>query len=141
MFAGQQKPEVVRDWLQVAQVFSVPSVTVESGISEGFGLVFAEAQAMGVPVVSFRTGGIPEAVEDGTTGFLGNERDWEFLAHHIKLLLEDSELRKGFSIAAVSRAKEHFDLARQTAALEDFYRQVGNLQTCTHRPQELGMVR
>jgi len=40
-----------------AQVFSVPSITAESGDSEAFGIVFAEAQAMGLPVVSFATGG------------------------------------------------------------------------------------
>ncbi len=38
---------------------------------EGFGLVFLEAGAYGLPVVATRTGGVPEAVQDGTTGLAG----------------------------------------------------------------------
>ena len=47
-----------------------------SGQEEAFGIVFAEAQAMEKPVVSFASGGIGEAVEHGETGFLAAERDW-----------------------------------------------------------------
>src|SRR5262249_33500233 len=50
-FLGMQPPAVVREWLNRARVFCVPSVEIASGASEGFGLVFAEAQSMGVPVV------------------------------------------------------------------------------------------
>ena len=49
----------------------MPSKTARSGDSEGFGLVFAEAQAMGLPVVSYKHGGIPEAVEHSKTGRAG----------------------------------------------------------------------
>lgn len=139
-FLGPQKPEVVRDWLQRAQVFSVPSVTEPSGISEGFGLVFAEAQAMGVPVVSFRTGGIPEAVEDGVTGFLGTERDWEYLAYSIQLLLENEELRQRFSDSAASFVKARFNLAKQAALLEHIYTQVSNGRNSIRQPEELGVL-
>src|SRR5690606_4339309 len=48
-FLGSQPHWVVKQWLNRAHVFSVPSVTTESGRTEGFGMVFVEAQAMRVP--------------------------------------------------------------------------------------------
>ena len=38
-----------------------------------------EAMATGLPVIATRHGGIPEAVEDGKSGFLVDEDDWEAL--------------------------------------------------------------
>ncbi|MEM9977595.1 MAG: glycosyltransferase, partial [Cyanobacteria bacterium P01_D01_bin.2] len=69
-FLGQQPPQQVRRWMNQVQVFCGPSIVARSGDAEGFGMVFAEAQAMGLPVVSFATGGIPEAVIHGETGLL-----------------------------------------------------------------------
>ncbi len=107
-----------------ARVFCVPSVTVDSGASEGFGMVFAEAQAMGLPVASFETGGIPEAVVHGETGLLARERDTAGLAQNIIALLSDRAMWERFSDAGRRRARELFDIRRQTAALEDIYRAV-----------------
>jgi glycosyltransferase involved in cell wall biosynthesis len=98
-------------------------------MSEGFGLVFAEAQAMGLPVVSFATGGIPEAVAHGTTGYLGPERDWEFLAAHITMLLKDTNLWNRINAAGIAAAAERFDLRRQTAMLEGMYDEVIRAKT------------
>ena len=58
-------------------------------MSEAFGNVLTESQAMGVPVVSFRHGGIPETMREGVTGLLAPERDVEQLAAHLTRYLED----------------------------------------------------
>lgn len=121
-FLGSQPQAQVREWLNRAKVFSVPSLTIETGECEAFGLVFAEAQAMGLPVVSFASGGIPEAVAHGKTGFLVPERDWRGLADGIGDLLEDDVLWTRFSRAARERAAASFDLTRQSRGLEDLYR-------------------
>ena len=123
-FLSTQPSALVRHWMNRARVFSVPSVTVNSGASEGFGMVFAEAQAMGLPVASFDTGGISEAVVHGETGLLARERDVEGLAHNIMALLSDASMWQRFSEAGRRRTRELFDLRRQTAALEDIYRTV-----------------
>jgi glycosyltransferase involved in cell wall biosynthesis len=114
-FVGPFDAEQARELLRTARVVCVPSH------SEGFGLVFLEAQACGVPVVSYRTGGIPEAVADGETGLLATERDVDGLADRLQTLLTDDGLWLRMSACGRRRTAEQFDLARQTAALEDIY--------------------
>lgn len=123
-FLGTQPPSSVRAWMNRASVFSVPSLTAESGDAEAFGLVFAEAQAMGLPVVSFASGGVPEAVAHGKTGFLAAERDWKALAEHISSLLGDDALRRRFGVAGRKRVCALFDLRKQTEELEGIYEKV-----------------
>ena len=128
-FLSTQPADAVRRWMNEARVLCVPSVTVKSGASEGFGMVFAEAQAMGLPVASFETGGIPEAVGHGTTGLLAAERDVPGLARNIIALLSAGSMWQRFSDAARRRVRERFDLRRQTAALENIYRAVLQRET------------
>ena len=87
-------------------------------------MVFAEAQAMGLPVVSFATGGIPEAVIHGETGLLAPEKDTEQLAKHLLRLLEDTELRQQFAQAGQAHVAANFDLQRNTRQLERIYDEV-----------------
>jgi glycosyltransferase involved in cell wall biosynthesis len=107
-----------------ATVFSTTSVVAGSGDAEGFGMVFAEAQAMGLPVASFASGGIPEAVEHGVTGLIVPERDVDALANNILMLLSNRDLWQRFSIAGQERVKRLFDLQKQTAKLEAIYQEV-----------------
>jgi colanic acid/amylovoran biosynthesis glycosyltransferase len=123
-FLGLQPKNTVKEWMNRAKVFSVPSTTATSGAEEGFGLVFLEAQAMGCPVVSSSSGGIPEAVAHGETGLLAKERDVDALSQHILLLLGNENLWRKMSEAGRNRVKSLFDLKTQTQALEKLYVQV-----------------
>ena len=120
-FLGKQSPEQVRHWMNRAQVLCGPSIVASSGDAEGFGMVFAEAQAMGLPVVSFATGGIPEAVVHGKTGLLAPEKDIEQLAKNLICLLEDTELRQQFARAGQAHVAKKFDLKKNTRQLETLY--------------------
>jgi colanic acid/amylovoran biosynthesis glycosyltransferase len=123
-FLGTQSPQVVREWLDRAAVFCAPSITRRSGEAEAFGMVFAEAQAMEKPVVSFATGGISEAVLHGETGFLAPDRDWRTLAQYLSLLLKNADLRRKFGVLGRQRVLRLFDLNTQTSALEKIYEDV-----------------
>jgi glycosyltransferase involved in cell wall biosynthesis len=120
-FLGVQPSTVVRAWMARAAIFCVPSVVAESGDAEGFGMVFIEAQAMGLPVVSTLSGGIPEAVQHGETGLLVPEHDPKGLAAALLLLLENPEVWRRYSAAGRRRVVNHFDLAQQTARLEEVF--------------------
>jgi glycosyltransferase involved in cell wall biosynthesis len=123
-FLGVKSPEQVRALLDQAQVLCVPSIQAQSGASEGLGMVFLEAQAAGLPVVSFATGGITEAVEQGVTGLLAAAGDEEGLAANILTLLRDRDLRERMGRAGRARVEARFDLAVQTRALEELYDRV-----------------
>lgn len=73
--------------------------------AEGFGIVFVEAAASGVPAVAGRSGGSHEAVIDGETGFVVEPRDVAAVAGAIDRLLRDDDLRARMSAAALQRAR------------------------------------
>ena len=86
-----------------ARCFCLPTV------QEGFGLVFAEAMAAGLPVVACRVAAVPEVVEDRRTGFLVNPRSPDELAMAMETLLMNEGLAKDFGTAGARRV-EAFDL-------------------------------
>jgi phosphatidylinositol alpha-1,6-mannosyltransferase len=80
---------------------------------EGFGIVFLEAAAAGVPQVAGRSGGAHEAVEDGVTGLVVERpRQAGAVAAALERLLDDEELRRRMGAAARARAMELFDEGR-----------------------------
>ncbi len=121
-FLGHQPTAVVKEWMARAAVFCVPSVVAGSGDAEGFGMVFIEAQAMGLPVVSTRSGGIPEAVKDRETGLLVSERDPRALAEAILQLMQDGELWRRFSLAGRIRVLDNFNLVQANRAARICFR-------------------
>jgi glycosyltransferase involved in cell wall biosynthesis len=120
-FLGEKPQKEIRTWYERARVFCVPSVTLEDGMSEAFGNVFSEAQAMGVPVVSFQHGGIPETMQHGITGLLAPERDVPMLAGHLLRYLQDDAFWTGSRQHGMRWVRETFDVRRQTARLEELY--------------------
>lgn len=78
----------------VCDVFTLPTGEDAGGHVEGFGLVFAEANAYGKPVVAGRSGGVIDAVVDGETGILIKPGDAKACADAIISLLNDPERAK-----------------------------------------------
>ncbi len=77
-----------------ADVFAMPNRTLHNGDVEGFGLVFLEASASGLPVLGGRSGGVPDAVRDGRTGLLVDGASIEAVADGLRTLLGDAALRR-----------------------------------------------
>lgn len=76
-----------------ADIFAMTSVNHESSI-EGFGLVYLEASAHGLPVVAHAVGGVPEAVVDGVTGLLVPPVNLPELTAAFRRLATDADLRQ-----------------------------------------------
>jgi len=123
-FLGAQPQGVVREYLARAYIFCMPSVTMPSGEAETLGMVFLEAMAMRVPPVSFHSGGIPEVIVHGETGFLAEERNVDQLAHYLTLLLGNPALRNKMGEAGRRRVEQEFNLEKQNAKLEALYDEV-----------------
>lgn len=120
-FLGAQPHETVLNLMRGAEIFALPSQTANNGDSEALGIVFNEASACGVPIVSTWHGGIPEAVVDGETGFLVPERDDAALAEKLDTLLFDRALGEKMGQRGREFVCEVFDIRKQTIKLEGIY--------------------
>ncbi len=91
--------EQVRAQYRHAHVFCLPS------LQEGFGIVFLEAMASGLPVVALRAAAVPEVVRHGRTGLLTAPGDDGALANALAHLLERPTLRARLGRAGRDRAR------------------------------------
>lgn len=115
-FAGYQE--------DVVSAYAAMDVFVLPSRDEGFGLVFLEAMAMGVPVVGTRVIGSEDAVDDGVTGLLVPYADAPALAAAIRRLLEERDLARRLretAAAAVARTSSREQFAAQ---VETLYREL-----------------
>ncbi len=127
-FLGAQNVGEVAEWMRRATLLAAPSVTARDGDAEGLPNVVVEGAASGIPVVATRHSGIPEAVEDGETGFLVPEHDRAALAERIGTLLGSPHLRREMGFAARALAVERFDRLRQAERLEAIYDEVAGIE-------------
>lgn len=88
---------------------------------EVFGWMIAEAMSFGKPVVATRVGGIPELIDDGTTGFLVDRGDVSTAAERVLRLLDDDELRKTLGCAGRRKTEERFNLQTNVGELISVY--------------------
>jgi glycosyltransferase involved in cell wall biosynthesis len=82
-----------------------------------------EAMAAGRPVVAYRSGGVPEMIADGETGFMVEPGDREGLAERMVKLARDPELRSRLGTAAAARARAEFSVAAYVDAMEEILNQ------------------
>lgn len=118
---GRQPPAAVADELARGRLFCAPSRTAENGDVEGFGMVFLEAAAAGLPVVTYDSGGTSEAVAHGRTGLVVPEQDVAALSQAIGSLLLDPARADELGAAGRRRVVEQFQIGPLTAQLEDLY--------------------
>ena len=89
-----------------ADVFALTSMPHHRSI-EGYGLVYLEAGACGLPSIAHNLGGVGEAVRDGETGLLADPYERKSLTEKILQLSQSPELRKKLGTAAQKRAREY----------------------------------
>lgn len=123
-FLGVQTPDQVRELMRQATLFCSPSVVAADGNAEGLPMTILEAQASGLPVVAFPSGGSAEGIVHGETGLVAPPADEDRLAEYTISLLTDSDRLATFSAAAREHVVTRFDLKRQTALLEEIYDEV-----------------
>lgn len=95
---------------KISQEYAMSSICAVTSFYEGFSLVTLEAMKHGIPCVAFDCPFGPRTIiNDGQCGFLVNDGDIRLFAERLCILIENAELRRMFSKAAIEKAKD-FDI-------------------------------
>ncbi|RBP26594.1 colanic acid/amylovoran biosynthesis glycosyltransferase [Oceanihabitans sediminis] len=120
-FTGRSTQLQVKEYMRESDIFLMTSTFDEhTKRREAFGLVSIEAQAMGLPVIGFDSGGFPDTIIDGKTGFVVEDRDVLAMTEKIIYLLENQQMYKSMSKAAIHHAAT-FDHEFTTQKYLDLY--------------------
>jgi N-acetyl-alpha-D-glucosaminyl L-malate synthase BshA len=117
-FVGKQPQSRVRDYLGIADLLLLPSLT------ESFGLAALEAMACEVPVIATRVGGIPEVIEDGATGYLFSVGDLEGMSGAAAGILSDDDERRRLGLRGREVAVSRLTATMIIPQYEKLYRDV-----------------
>jgi glycosyltransferase involved in cell wall biosynthesis len=116
-FHGRLTQADVARLLRDADVLAAPSVPTRDGRREGIPVVLMEAMGSSVAVIASRISGIPELVNDGSTGLLVPPRDATSLAKALECYHTDSGLRRWLGQAGRERVLADFDLHKNAVKL------------------------
>jgi phosphatidylinositol alpha-1,6-mannosyltransferase len=99
VFTGAVPAEELPMHYAAGDVFAMPCRTRFGGLDvEGLGIVYLEASAMGLPVVAGASGGAPDAVRDGRTGYVVDGRQVGLVADRVAALLGDPERARAMGL-------------------------------------------
>lgn len=116
---GIVSPGDIGAYYAAADVLVLPSM-----FQETFGLVVLEAFSAGLPVIAFRSGGVPELVEHRRNGILVDQGDEDGLLGSMRELLLDRDLREQFG-AEARKTAARFSWDNTVDRLEAIYRGAG----------------
>ena len=108
-FLGFVPDEDVAARYQAADIFIQTNREID-GDTEGFGIVFLEANACGVPVIGGAAGGTADAIEEGETGLRVDAEDVSAVAAAIRTLVSDPVLRRSMGQRGAARVRDQFTL-------------------------------
>jgi colanic acid/amylovoran biosynthesis glycosyltransferase len=117
ILAGAKPQSQVRQHLEAANVFVLPSVIDPDGGMDNLPTVIMEAMAAGLPVVSTDLGGIPEMVIENETGFLVPSGDASAIANAIERLINDHSMAKRLGQCGHERAQRLFSIEKNVREL------------------------
>jgi glycosyltransferase involved in cell wall biosynthesis len=120
-FAGVLAPSEVAELMAGSDVLLAPSVVAADGDRESGVIAVKEASAAQLAVIGSLHGGIPEIIDDGSTGYLVPERDAETLAARLAELLADRTRCAALGRAGRAKMEREYDLSRRVDALESHY--------------------
>lgn len=119
-FVGWINNDALPDYYRLADIFVLPST--ES--TESFGIVVAEAQACGLPVIVSDWPGVRSTLADGQTGLLVRSKDVQDLSDKIIQLLSDDNLRHSFGQAGRGRAAALYDWSELIKQIVSVYEEL-----------------
>lgn len=104
---GKVSDDELLRYLRTCDLFVMPNRTLPDGDTEGFGLVFREANACHKPVIGGRAGGAVEAVDDGVSGLLVDGNQSAEIAAAIERILDDPALARRLADGGLKLARDN----------------------------------
>ncbi len=120
-FTGPLAPDRVAALLAESHILLAPSVVDRDGNRESGLIVAKEASACGTVPIGTMHGGIPDIIDDGSTGYLVPERDSAALADRLRRLVRDPALRDRLGVNAQEKMRREYDNVARVRALELLY--------------------
>lgn len=114
-FLGWVSREAKEQLLRHTDIFALPSY------GEGMPMSILEAMSYAIPVISTWVGGIPELVEDGSSGYLVHPGDTDALFARLRLLVDDVSLRRQVGRNARQSAETRHDIHNLAGRIGDIY--------------------
>ncbi|MEC1622011.1 N-acetyl-alpha-D-glucosaminyl L-malate synthase BshA [Bacillus mojavensis] len=106
---------------RVEELYSISDLKLLLSEKESFGLVLLEAMACGVPCIGTNIGGIPEVIKNNVSGFLVDVGDVEAASAKAVRILEDEQLSKRFTEAAMEMLNYEFSSQKIVSQYEQIY--------------------
>ncbi|KFI01235.1 N-acetyl-alpha-D-glucosaminyl L-malate synthase BshA [Bacillus spizizenii] len=106
---------------RVEELYSISDLKLLLSEKESFGLVLLEAMACGVPCIGTNIGGIPEVIKNNVSGFLVDVSDVAAATDRAMSILEDEQLSKRFTEAAMEILKNEFSSQKIVSQYEQIY--------------------
>jgi glycosyltransferase involved in cell wall biosynthesis len=120
----------VNDENKMALLYAAADLFIYPSVADNCPLVVLEALSCGTPVVSFRTGGIPELVKHLSTGYVADYKNMDDFIHGIKLFIEDKDLCRKAKLAAREQIIEQFTLTQMVENYCKLYEEVREKFIC-----------
>jgi glycosyltransferase involved in cell wall biosynthesis len=97
LFLGRQPNSELPKYFATADIFIGHSLTLDTGETEAFGVVFLEALASGTPVITTAAGGITDIITDNQTGLIVEERSSRGIASAVERILSDPQMAQSLT--------------------------------------------
>jgi glycosyltransferase involved in cell wall biosynthesis len=114
----------VGDREELRQLYQAADILMFPTLADNCPLVVLEAMACGCAVAAFATGGVPELIDDGTTGLLAASRNYEELASGIRALLEKPNRIAQMGRNARKKVESSFSIERMVDAYLSLYEEL-----------------
>ncbi|MES2592723.1 MAG: glycosyltransferase [Bacteroidota bacterium] len=112
------------EYSKVVNYHNMIDIFVNVSRSESFGVSVLEASSCGKPVIVSNTGGLPEVVVNGKTGFLVESQNIDAIANAIEKLIGDEKLRSRMGENGRIFVQEHFDFRENVNDTLTIYKQL-----------------
>jgi protein O-GlcNAc transferase len=111
----------VEDENKMAEYYAASDLFLYPSLADNCPLVVLEAMASGTPVISFKTGGIPELVAHMKNGYISEYKNVDDFLCGINLFLDHDDLRKNAGLSARKTVEVHFTLDKMVDLYEELY--------------------